>query len=123
MSLEQKIDELIVTLRENSSVNRELVAAILNVGQLPAAEAPVPGNEQVAPAKAVKANPTPQKPKPVSEQEPAGEVSFEAVKKGVLKLNATEGRQAVVDFLARFGLTTLKDAKPDQYAEMLAALS
>lgn len=63
-------------------------------------------------------------------QEPAAEdpatsaaasVSYEDVKKAIIKLSQAKGRDAVVATLAKFGANAGPQLKPEQYAEFIAA--
>ena len=48
----------------------------------------------------------------------AGAVSYDDVKKAITAI-ATKARQLAVDTLARFGVTSGKDLKPEQYADFV----
>lgn len=49
-------------------------------------------------------------------------VTYEQISEAVTAVVKTRGRQVAVDVLGQFGLVKATQAKPDQYAELLAAL-
>ena len=61
--------------------------------------------------------------KPAAEAAPkaAQETDYQQAARAVTDLVVAQGRDAGVALLAQFGVTTLKDAKPEQYAAVKAA--
>lgn len=78
------------------------------------AQSPEPAPAAAAPASAPAA---PAAPAPTA---PA--VPYEEVKAAVFSLAGNKGRDAVTAVLSKFGLASAKDAKPEQYPEILAAV-
>ena len=96
------------------------------------ATAPTPS----APAKPADSSPTAEAaadaaPAPKAERsepprtEPAtpGPVSYEDVKRGIIKLTTERGRQLATQVLAEFGVAHGKDLRADQYPAVLAAIA
>lgn len=48
-------------------------------------------------------------------------VVYDDAAKAVTRLSKTKGRDAAVALLAEFGVANLKEVKPEQYAEVIAA--
>lgn len=71
--------------------------------------APTPPTVEAAPAAA-----------PEPKDEPCAPVDYEQVKRALIALTAAQGREAVVDLLARYGVKTAKELKPDVYASIVA---
>lgn len=53
---------------------------------------------------------------------PVAAVTYEQISEAVTTVVKTRGRQVAVDVLGQFGLIKATQAKPNQYAELLAAL-
>ena len=129
-----------VTITTPAQLNA--VMAALGVPEAP----PAPVAAEAKPAKAKKepaqatvapngASSTPDKASPppadAAAQEPAAEnaptpsaaasVSYEDVKKAIIKLSQAKGRDAVVATLAQFDAATGPALKPEQYAGFVAA--
>lgn len=76
---------------------------------------------------AVEAAPVLDVPAPIEEVDddtpaPVAAVTYEQVSEAVTTVVKTRGRQVAVDVLGQFGLVKATQAKPDQYADLLAAL-
>jgi len=58
---------------------------------------------------------------PAPKAEPSAQPpAYEEVKKALIRMTGTRGREAVVDLLARYGVASAKDLKPDVYASVIA---
>lgn len=68
-----------------------------------------------------KAKPAPE-PKPEPAPEPKPEIEYAQVGGAIVGYAAKHGKQAALDILARFGVTSGKHLKPEQYADVLEAL-
>lgn len=89
----------------------------------------VPATAESAPeaVEAVEAAPVLDVPAPIEEVDddapaPVAAVTYEQISEAVTTVVKTRGRQVAVDVLGQFGLVKATQAKPDQYAELLAAL-
>lgn len=124
MSLEQ-------ALQENTVAIRELIAALTN-------HAPTPAPTKEVEAAAEKAVEKAKAKAPAKKTEPAVEtaanrssdadatsdaVTYSQVSDAVLKLVAAKGRAAATDILTDMGLKSAREAKPEQYAELLAKVA
>ena len=83
--------------------------------------------EAVEAVEAVEAAPVLDVPAPIEEVDddtpaPVAAVTYEQVSEAVTTVVKTRGRQVAVDVLGQFGLVKATQAKPDQYAALLAAL-
>jgi hypothetical protein len=130
-----------IALQENTATMKELIGALQSMGKLEII--PVTAAKK-SPAKVTAEAPADPKPEAVT-AEPTSADSAQAntaddqstsaaaaspseaaplnydkdVKPLILRL-ASVDRQAVVDVLGRFGVTTAKDLKPKQYAQVIA---
>lgn len=83
-----------------------------------ASNPPMPSRLPVSPSDEV-AVPTAQAP--VGEPEAADVIPYEKVSAAVTLAAAKKGREAVLEALAVFGLSSAKDSKAHQYADIIAA--
>lgn len=74
--------------------------------------------ESSSPADAVAQEPAPVAPSPAPV---AASVDYETVKKAIVKMTGTKGRDAVVALLQTFGASKGPDLKPEQFAEFITA--
>lgn len=56
---------------------------------------------------------------PAPKVEPSGQPSYDEVKKVLIRMTGARGREAVVDLLSRYGVTSAKDLQPDVYAGII----
>lgn len=57
---------------------------------------------------------------PEPKPEPASAVTYDDVKRVLIAMTTSRGRNAVVDLLARYGVQRAPDLKPEVYAELIA---
>lgn len=110
MSLEASIIEL------NSSICRLIDALNARAGEDARPAASVPKTV----AAGTPTTPAPTAPGPV-DPVPAALDYVKDVQPRVLKVSATKGREAAVKLLGTFGLKSAKEAKPEQYADIIKA--
>lgn len=121
-----------IALQENTATLKELISALQSMGKLEII--PVTASKKPAPAKAeapvdtppaATTAPTTKSQAPAVPETVAESLSEAAplnydkdVKPLILKL-AGDNRQAVVEVLGRFGVTTAKDLLPEHYAQVI----
>lgn len=117
-----------IALQENTATLKELIGALQSMGKpesipVTAARKPAPKAEALA---AEKPAPSVEEKAPALDTkvvaEPASEASpldYDKDVKPRILLLAGKDRQAVVEVLGRFGVTTAKDLQPDQYAQAI----
>lgn len=108
-----KVEETATAKKPNTSAATPAPAARTQ----PTAEAAA---ETAAPAK------TADEPRPTAASAEAAPqastaVEYDTVKAAILNLSTSKGKAAAVEVLGKFGLVKLPDAKPEQYADILAA--
>lgn len=129
MSLELAVTENTATLKQLISTLQGMgKLEIVTVGDTPKSADPKaaakPAAKPAATPKTVEEATTKQAEKteesqPKAEEAGAPEVTYDALKVKVLEL-AGQDRDKVLEVLSRFGVTTAKDLKPEQYATALA---
>lgn len=97
--------------------------ALANAEKAKAAKA-APKTEAPAKQEAPAAEPTPAAaPAPEASAPTDTAPSYEDVKKLVLKMSSEKGREPTVALLGTFGVAKAPDLKPEQFADVIAALN
>lgn len=139
MSIEENLSSIATSLRD-ISVSLATIANHLTKPQViykpaplsedaPAPAATVTVTEPLAPQTPEKAAPKSEPAAtgapvvtPAAKPATAGTVPYSDVQKAVLALVAAKGRDAAMRVFEPFGLASAKEAKPEQYGALLAAL-
>ena len=110
--------------RKNGELLERLYADSVSVTSVAAAEAYTEQKAITAEQKVEAPAPQPE-PETVKESLPvapaAEPIAYADVSKLILKVSSTKGRDAAVAILNKFGAANLKEVKPEQYAEVVAA--
>lgn len=130
MSLEEKVVDLtktieLLTAAVALAAGGKVAAAPVATGNAPSAEA-----QPAAARRGRPPSPTPpapaaaaQAPAPAAAPAAPAGVAYDAVKAKILECATKVGRSKVEEVLAKFGVTTGKDLKPEQWQEALAAFT
>jgi len=138
-----------VVIQENTAAIRELIAAIAKGAPIPAdakevvATPPKPTTSAATRASAARTQPTAkeaadaapgktadassQSAKPAETEQQgstaATEITYQDAANAVTKLSRAKGRDAAVAVLKQFDAANLKEVKPEQFAEVIAAVN
>ena len=119
-----------LAIKENTTAIRELIAAMANgqsatAAQVQAVVKQLPETKVAKPTPAAKAEPLPAPLPDINSDDVAFEdattVSYEETSKSIVKLSRERGREKAIACLADFGVTNLKQAKPEHYAAIQSA--
>ena len=114
MTIEAKIGELTTEMR---ALRHAIEALTEAMGDRRSVESRPAADEQPEAAQA-----DPPASAPAVEAGPEEDVSYDDVKRAVLDLAKTRGRDAAVEVLESFGVSKATELKPEQYAAALKAL-